>query len=158
VGLPSLFLKKNYDLAFRNFPTPITFAWLWKSRCIPRIKFFGWLLLVDKLNTRSMLRRRNFHLDDGYLFVMCPLGAEQDALHLFFDCPFAKTCWQALHFNWTEDNDLHAKIISGRTQNTLPFFMEIFLVATWEIWKLRNDKIFNRRMFSRSQWIFNFKK
>jgi len=126
-------LKKFYDLAFRNSPTSLTFAWLWKSRCIPRIQFFGRLLLVDRLNTRSMLRRRHFHLDDGYLCVMCSLGVEEDVLHLFFDCPFPKSYWQALHFIWIDDNDLLAKIISGRTQNALLFFMEIFLIATWEI-------------------------
>ena len=64
--------QKIFALALRNIETPTTFICLWKSKCIPRIKFFGWLILVDRLNTRSMLRRRHFHLEDGYACVMCP--------------------------------------------------------------------------------------
>jgi hypothetical protein len=30
---------------------------LWKSKCTPRVKFFGWLVLVDRLNIRNMLKR-----------------------------------------------------------------------------------------------------
>jgi len=31
------------------------------------------------------------------------------------------------------------------------------LIATWELWKLRNDKVFQRRNPSLSLWLSNFK-
>ena len=74
---------KFYALVFQNMHTHLSFTWLWKSKCTPRIKFFGWLLLVDRLNTRNMLRR-NFHIEDGYSCVMCNTGVEEDIFHLFF--------------------------------------------------------------------------
>ena len=133
------------------------FTWLSKSKCIPRIKFFGWLILVDRLNTRSMLKRRNFHLDQGYNCVMCNLSVEEDLNHLFFDYPFAQDCWQTLHIHWANSQNVHLRIILGRINNSLLLFMEIFLVATWEIWKLRNDRIFNQGSVSKNKWLFNFK-
>jgi hypothetical protein len=37
----NLFCNKTYETSFVQ--ANLTFAWLWKLRCIPRMKFFGWL-------------------------------------------------------------------------------------------------------------------
>ena len=34
--------------------------WIWKSCCVLRTKFFAWLLLNDRLNTRDLLQRRHW--------------------------------------------------------------------------------------------------
>ena len=104
-----------------------------------------------------MLRRRHFHLDNGYTCVMCNLGAEEDILHLFFDCPFAQSSWQTLQIQWNNDSDLISKLIQARVHNNHILFMEIFLVAAWELWKLINAKIFNQETVSRQKWVSNFK-
>jgi hypothetical protein len=39
----------------------------------------------------------------------------------------------------------------------LDFFQEMALLATWELWKLRNDKIFNRDNHLVTRWPSNFK-
>jgi hypothetical protein len=105
-----------------------------------------------------MLRRRHFHIDEGYTWVMCNLGSEEDIFHHFFDCLFATSCWQTLQMLWPDDQDIHAKLSYGRTHSASGFFIEIFLVATWELWNLRNNKIFNK-WYGRSRlWIANFKK
>ena len=137
---------------------PSSFTWLWKLKCTPRIKFFGWLLFVDRLNSRNMLRRRNLHIDSGYSCVMCNSGSEEDILHLFFDCPFAASCWQSLHIHWPDDPDIYAKLSFGRANSTHGFFKEIFPTAAWELWKLRNDKIFNNGNVSRRLCLLSFKK
>ena len=85
--------QKFYALVFRSMQVHPIFTLLWKSKCTPRINFFGWLMFVDRLNTRNMLRRRHFHIDDGYTYIMCNLGVEEDINHLFFDGPFARNCW-----------------------------------------------------------------
>jgi hypothetical protein len=122
--------QKFYTLAFRNMQVPLIFSWLWKSKCTPRMKFLGWLMFVDRLNTRNMLRRRHFHLDDGYTCIMCNLGVE-DINHLFIDCPFAKSYWFALQIHWIDEIDVNRRLAFARAQhNNNPFFMEIFLVAT----------------------------
>jgi hypothetical protein len=35
------------------------YKWIWKSSCIMKHKFFAWLLISDRLNTRDMLKRRH---------------------------------------------------------------------------------------------------
>jgi len=57
-----------------------------------RIKFFAWLILVDRLNTKSMLKRRNMLAEEEVNCVMCNPGEEEDIDHLFFSCPFAQQC------------------------------------------------------------------
>ena len=87
-------------------------------------------MFVDRLNTRNMLRRRHFHLDDGYTCIMCNLGVE-DINHLFIDCPFAKSYWFALQIHWIDEIDVNRRLAFARAQhNNNPFFMDIFLVAT----------------------------
>uniref|UniRef100_A0A0A9D120 Reverse transcriptase zinc-binding domain-containing protein n=1 Tax=Arundo donax TaxID=35708 RepID=A0A0A9D120_ARUDO len=51
--------SRMYKLVFANHHCPAPLQWIWKSKCIPRLKFFMWLLQMDRLNTRSMLRRRS---------------------------------------------------------------------------------------------------
>ena len=34
-------------------------GWIWKCSCTLKIKVFGWLLLMDRLNTRDMMQRRH---------------------------------------------------------------------------------------------------
>jgi hypothetical protein len=66
---------------------------LFSKRCgmpsTPRIKFFMWLLVVDHMNTRGMLLRRNYNVQPNANCVMCSLALEEDIDHLFFGCPFA---------------------------------------------------------------------
>jgi len=150
--------SKFYALVFQNMNVQQTFSWLWKSKCTPRIKFFGWLLLVDRLNTRNMLRRRNFHVDDGYSCAMCNAVAKEDIVFLFFDCPFAQSCWQNIEFHWPANNDIHTKLSYARRNTAHGFFMEIFHVSAWELWNIRNDKIFNNNAASTTLWVHKFKK
>ncbi|KAK3150220.1 hypothetical protein QOZ80_3AG0230400 [Eleusine coracana subsp. coracana] len=37
------------------------------------------------------------------------------------------------------------------------FFMEIFMIGAWQIWKQRNNLIFNRSNPSLQSWLFLFK-
>jgi hypothetical protein len=59
-----------YQHQFKDVNPPPIFSWIWKAKCMPKIKVFSWLLLVDRLNTRGMLLKRNKHLEEGYLCVL----------------------------------------------------------------------------------------
>ena len=39
----------------------------------------------------------------------------------------------------------------------IPFFMEIFIIAAWEIWNLRNSKIFDHGSPTVHVWTWPFK-
>ena len=106
--------KKFYNLVFSTLEAPKTFSWLWKSQCTPRIKFFAWLMLVDRLNTRVMLRRRNFNIQTGTLCVLCTVGVDEDIDHLLFACPFAASYWAKLQIHWDLTLDIHRRIIQAK--------------------------------------------
>jgi hypothetical protein len=72
-----------YQYQFRELTPSRAILDIWKTKCIPRIKFFAWLLLNDRLNTRNILRRRRKVLDEGYNCVMCHNSEEETAAHLF---------------------------------------------------------------------------
>lgn len=38
----------------------------------------------------------------------------------------------------TNDNDLNRRIQRSKQRSAIPFLMEIFLLAPWELWKVRN--------------------
>jgi hypothetical protein len=62
--------SRFYKLAFKHLQVPWSFQWIWKSKCTPRLRFFAWLILMDRLNTRDMLRRKNFHVQPNYFCVL----------------------------------------------------------------------------------------
>lgn len=92
-----------YKYHFITLQPQPTATWIWKSKCIPRIKFFAWLLLNDRLNTRNMLRRRKKFLEEGYNCVLCQLGVEETIEHIFFDCTLSVRRWFKLGIIWEDD-------------------------------------------------------
>lgn len=148
---------KLYKLAFLNMQMPAVFSMVWKSKVTRRVKFFAWLVLLDRLNTKNMLARRNFNVQHDSLCVLCEDGNEETIDHLFFDCCFAKRCWDKLGINWVIESDIHKRIERNRQLAGLPFFMEIFLIAAWELWKIRNRLIFDGIQVCFHRWLRNFK-
>lgn len=120
------------------------------------IKFFAWLVLMDRLNTKSMLRR-NLNIQDDTLCIMCNSGAEEEIDHLFFQCPFAGQCWASIGFTWDINLPLPERLASAYQTHGLEFFTEASLIAAWELWKLRDDKVFQRQDPTHSIWLANFK-
>ena len=149
--------SKFYKLAFQNLPEHRVFSWLWKSKCTPRVKFFAWLVLVDILNTKTMLRKRNLFDEDDEHCVLCTAGIDEDLDHLFFDCPFSKRCWEKIGMQRNTGLSLYPRIAHARQQQNIPFFMEVVTIAAWEIWKIRNDRVFNNGQVHVSIWFANFK-
>jgi hypothetical protein len=45
---------------------------------------------------------------------------------------------------------------NARQNSASSFFMEIFMIAAWLIWKQRNDYIFNRGQPTINSWKFSF--
>lgn len=75
-------------IVFDGLDAPPTFKWLWKTKSMPQIKVFGWHLIMDSLNTKDMLQRRNSNVQSGTSCVLCHLGLRETRDRLFFD--FAK--------------------------------------------------------------------
>jgi len=149
--------SKFYKTVFQSIDAHPIFKWVWKSRCTNRVKFFAWLVLVDRLNTPSMLKRRHLLGEDEVACVMCTAGLEEDIDHLFFQCLFAQQCWQKVNVTWNNMQSLPTRVAVARSQSNTGFFMEVVLIAACEIWKMRNRKIFDNDRISLASWFVNFK-
>ena len=76
------------------FP-PAIWNLVWNSHCMPKVNFFMWLALKNKLLTSDNLSKRG--LNGPFWCSLCKCALE-NADHLFVDCVFARTAWeQILH-------------------------------------------------------------
>jgi hypothetical protein len=117
---------------------------------------FNWLLFMDRLNTRN-IRRKNFKIENNdFTCVLCDLKREETTFHLFFNCPFSKRCWKHLNINWCYQTDFFTTFEMARHTEGSPYFMEIFSIAAWQIWKQRNNFILDRGRPSFESWKSNF--
>jgi hypothetical protein len=49
------------------------------------------------------------------------------------------------------------RLAAASSTHNLEFFKEASLIAAWELWKVRNYKVFQRRDPSTTIWLANFK-
>ena len=136
--------QKFYKLSFWSIQPAVTLPWIWSSKLYMKVKVFAWLLFLDRVNTRDLLERRHCKPPNvPVTCVLCSLGLRETREHLFFQCPFAITCWNTIGFSWDTTQEFHQMLQSHRSARPhLSCFMEIFLVACWLLWKQRNDLIF----------------
>jgi hypothetical protein len=141
----------------REIMPHVSISWLRKRKCIPKMKFFCWLILMDRLNNINMLRRRQYILDSGYNCLLCASPPEETIEHLLFHCDFSTECWSTLNISWQQTGGRCQIIEQGKSQWTGPMFMEIFIVAAWNIWKERNNLLFNNVTPHVDSWKRRFK-
>ena len=142
---------------YRDFQPPSPFLWIWKSRCSNKLRVFSWLLLMDRLNTRNLLKIKNFKTEgNNYNCVLCASHREESAMHLFFTCPFAAECWQLIGIQWHLGTPFFQMLEFAKQEFNFNFFMEIFIIAAWQIWKQRNGQIFERKPISINLWQRSF--
>jgi hypothetical protein len=86
------------------------------------IRFFTWLVCVDRLNTETMLTRRHINVHDDELCVMCETGGLETINHLFFDCTFARQCWSIILFHWDMSLGIEDRFLKAIREHVIPFF------------------------------------
>ena len=101
-------------------PLPI-YRWIWKSACMLKFKFFAWLLLSDRLNTKDLLQRRHWHVTDDCSCVLCVGNNHEDRMHLFFQCLFSQRVWNYLQIDWSLSSDLQTTASLARAGFNKPF-------------------------------------
>jgi hypothetical protein len=72
--------RRNFQCICPHPPThpPLLSNGYGNPRCARMIKIFIWLFFIDRLNSRNMLKRRNFPVEGGdYCCVMCRLWCEE---------------------------------------------------------------------------------
>jgi len=93
-------VDQSYKLLLGDsIPIP-DITWLWKTCNQLKHKIIFWLLLNDRPNTRQLLQRKNFFIQN-YTCTMCEHYVVESRDHLCFHCPFAQICWKNICPNWT---------------------------------------------------------
>lgn len=126
--------KKFYRLNILAIQPPRPLFWIWKTKCVLKIKVFAWLLFNERLNTRDMLDRRHCaKKDDDLSCVLCNGAQRETRLHLFFTCSFSISCWQHLGIVWNTSLNFFQMIVLARLRFGQKGFLEIFFIAAWHI-------------------------
>jgi hypothetical protein len=142
--------SKNYSSqkAYKHLTGSVAvhpvFMWIWCSSCQMKHKVFFWLLIKNRLNTRGLHQKKNMVLE-SYVCELCIHQSEEKLRHLFFKCPFARNCWQAIGINvptWLKV-DMATRHIKRSLHKH--FAMEVIILICWSIWIQRNGWPFQNR-------------
>jgi hypothetical protein len=145
-----------YDHIHKHIQVPGVFKWLWKSCFTLKTKVFAWLVLGDRINTRDMLQRRHWKVTDDMHCELCHGKIYEDRVHLFFECTFSRRIWNYLQVDWSSSNDMQVLVARARRRFNKPFFMEVLITTCWNIWLIRNGKIFRHEKPTFAKWKAKF--
>lgn len=98
-----------------------------------------------------MRRGKNKSLED-YSFAICRDDIEEACMHLFFECPFSRACWNCIGISWNLDLPPLDMIIEARSIFGSTYFREITITACWIIWTSRNRLIFDGILCTIAKW------
>lgn len=143
-----------YNHYFDALPKHPFLMHVWKSKCVIKHKVFAWLLVVDRLNTRNMLKHRNYTINSGWNCLLCPSPPKEYLDHLFFSCSFSRDCWDDLGIHWRMNLPLMDRLLHAKSTWRRGLFWEIFVLdlAAWTLWKVRNAKLFENILPLKSTW------
>lgn len=124
---------------------------LWRSKALPRVKFFFWLAIHRRLWTAE--RRWRHGLQDDSACVLC--AQEPETIdHLLIGCMVARQLWFALltalglqSLAPADSMDVVDWWLTSRaevTADSRPVLDSVVLLISWCIWKERDNRTFNR--------------
>ena len=118
-------------------------ARIWATRLPSKVKFFGWLLLLGRLNTRANLLHKNIRRRDEANCELCQGVLETDE-HIFVHCSRAAAVWSRLGISLTPSAHKTPWFIGCSLPLPDPARADAALVLLWQLWKARNAKIFDQ--------------
>jgi hypothetical protein len=119
-----------YKFLFQGLPAETVFKWLWKSKSLPKLKVFAWLMIIDRINTKDMILRRHWNLNSGSDCVLCHNHMLETRDHLLFTCPFASRCWNYVQIQRVQKDNISETFKATKLLFSGPCFMEVAICAT----------------------------
>ncbi|CAK8566133.1 unnamed protein product [Lathyrus sativus] len=138
---------------------------IWKTVIPAKVQTLSWRLALDRLPTRSnLLKRRVLNSEQDLDCVVCSSSLE-DVSHIFFSCYKSTQVWNKI-CEWADIDIIsenccysHAKVwntsLSGRCQANR--VNSIWFITCWNIWRSRNDCIFNNVVTEVDSIVFDIK-
>jgi hypothetical protein len=121
--------SKFYKFYFAILPSDNTCKAISKSRMLPKLKVFCWLLFHDRLNTLDIMDRKQWNVENGFDCVLCNSYSMETRDHLFFECHFAHACWEIIGIHWDFPHPISSRILVAKHEFIGPCFMESLLMG-----------------------------
>lgn len=142
------YAKTAYDRLANIGNTDDNWNWIWQLKVSAKLQGFLWTCMHGKILTNQHRKLRG--LIDCDLCLRCDTAVE-DLKHLFFDCPTSANLWLRLpKFQVLTIGDLNAWRTWINTNIRLKhaksggFFNSVLaLTFLWNIWIMRNKKVFD---------------
>ena len=83
---------------------------------------------------------------------LCPLKARETRDHLFFNCNFSVRVWNYLQIDWSSGDSMSDLVIQARNSFDKPFFTKEVFTSCWNIWIIRNAKVFRNERANFNKW------
>ncbi|XP_077252938.1 uncharacterized protein LOC143892304 [Tasmannia lanceolata] len=150
-------VKSFYNSLMSYEENPLA-ARVWKIKAPPRVCFFGWSALGNKIQTVDFLRKRNMLIIDH-----CALCIEsgESVDHLFIHCKVAREVWgrilERFGMNWVFPSSIKELFEGwpcnpwGKKGKTLWWLS--LLALLWVLWIERNNRVFEGKAKS-SYFLF----
>jgi hypothetical protein len=122
--------------------------------------------MKDSLNTKDLMCRKNWVLNDGPSCVRCSQSnkcvlCSNQVLQTREGITFSFNVHRSLllrlaSFHWDSSEPISSHFPLARCLFSGPCFTEVAICATWNIWIERNDLIFKQKNRSLGRWKVRF--
>jgi hypothetical protein len=153
-------------LTAHHFNTsPVASSSLWNKDIPLKVVLFAWRLFRDRLPTKDNLFRRGV-IDFDSRLCASGCGSLENSSHLFLHCSSFGSVWNYI-YRWigiytatpcfVADHFNQFSFAGGGTRSRRSIIQVIWFATAWEIWKERNNRIFNAKECSLLQVVDNIK-
>ena len=123
--------------------TPCPFyKFVWLNCAPPRVRFFAWLLVQNKIQCKTNLLAKNV-VDDSECEV-CRAGAESPD-HLILHCPIASQFWEKLGIAVHQAFVTQLWLLERPAGVPAQHYHTFLLLCAWQLWKHRHDVVFRKQ-------------
>jgi hypothetical protein len=138
---------------------------LWDKNVPLKVIIFAWRLFRDRLPTKDNLFCRHVITFDAHNCAG-ECGEMETSSHLFFHCDFFRSIW-ILILRWigvysilhsdASNFFIQFSFLGGVAKSKQNILQAIWFATVWEIWKVRNNRVFNDRMCTSQQVVDKIK-
>jgi len=148
-------IEENEKNKVSNIPTllesPVAASSLWHKDVPLKFVLFSWRLFRDRLPTKDNLFRRGV-IDQASMLCVVGCDSLESSNHLFLHCNVFGSIWHLI-YRWL---DISAAVLfhvpdhfnqfsynGGISKDRRSILHVIWFAIVWEIWKERNNRLFN---------------
>jgi len=160
-------VKSAYHALTSQHPIdlPVAASSLWHKDVPLKVVLFAWWLFRDRLPTKDNLHRRDV-LDQASMLCVSGCMFTETSNHLFLHCNIFRSIWHFInrwigtsaavpfhmshHFN-------QFSFSGGISKVHRSILQAIWFATVWEIWKERNNRLFNDKVCSIIQVVEKIK-